>query len=363
MGRTDAGVFAVITLIVKLPPLSKMHPKNDHSTANSIREFISDPKVSCFDEIALFLFEFQFKNNLPYHNYCLQLNRSPENVSIWTEIPALPTNAFKYPDFPLTSSGVISKTFLTSGTTTETRGAHHFPDTSLYEHSLTQAWQNARFPVLPTLFLAPSAEDAPQSSLSHMFHYLNTGGPDSFLLQDSKFNLLPLLRHLDQGQPLFLMGTALAFLHLIETHTPLPLPPGSQILETGGYKGTTHSLSKPNFYQQLASFFALPLDQIHNEYGMTELSSQAYATGPDGNHRFPPWCRHRILDPETAHEIPTGEPGYLQLHDLANLHSVATIRTQDFAIGHPDGSFTLIGRDPGALPRGCSRTIDHALSS
>jgi len=309
------------------------------------------------------LFDYQFQKNIPYRHYCLRLNRSPGTVSAWTEIPAVPTNSFKYPDFPLTCGGGVTKTFLTSGTTTETRGSHHFPDTSLYEHSLTRAWQNTRFPDLPTFFLAPSADESPQSSLSHMFHHLNTGGPGSFLLQKSNFNLLPLFRHLDTGKPLFLMGTALAFLHLIETHTPLPLPPGSQLLETGGYKGTTHSLSKPDFYQQLASFFNLPPQQIHNEYGMTELSSQAYATGPDGYHRFPPWCRHLILDPETALEVPSGQPGYLQLHDLANLHSVAAIRTQDFAIGQPDGSFTLIGRDPGALPRGCSRTIDHALSS
>lgn len=353
----------MIAHIVKPPPLSKMHPKDDQSTADSIRGFILDPKVDSFDEIARLLFAFQFKNNLPYRNFCLQLNRSPEDISVWSEIPALPTNTFKYPTFPLTCGGEITKTFLTSGTTTETRGAHHFPDTSLYELSLTQAWQNARLPDLPPFFLAPSAKEAPQSSLSHMFHQLNNGGPDAFLLQNSKFNLLPLLRHLDTGHPLFLMGTALAFLHLMETHNPLPLPAGSQLLETGGYKGTSHTLAKPDFYQQLSSFFDLPADHIHNEYGMTELSSQAYATGPEGTHRFPHWCRHRILDPETALEAPVGQPGYLQLHDLANLHSVATIRSQDFAIGHPDGSFTLIGRDPGALPRGCSRIIDHALSS
>ena len=264
---------------------------------------------------------------------------------------------------PPPCSGTIEKTFLTSGTTTEIRGAHHFPSTSLYELSITETWKNARLPDLPTLFLAPSADEAPTSSLSHMFQHFNPGGPDSFLLQNSKFHLAPLFHQIDSGQPFFLMGTALAFLHFTETHSPLPLPPGSHLLETGGYKGTSRDLSRPDFYQQLSSFFNLPPDHIHNEYGMTELSTQAYATGPDGTHRFPAWCRHLILDPETAQEVPIGEMGYLQFLDLANLHSVAAIRTQDFAIGHPDGSFTLIGRDPGALPRGCSRTIDHALSA
>ena len=95
---------------------------------------------------------------------------------------------------------------------------------------------------------------------------------------------------------------------------------------------------------------------------MTELSSQAYARGSDGSHRFPSWCQWRVLCAETERELPTGEIGYLEVHDLANLHSVAAIRTQDFAIDHGDGSFTLLGRDPGALPRGCSRGMDDLLN-
>ncbi len=277
----------------------------------------------------------------------------------------MPTRAFKLTRHPLTCGENITKTFLTSGTTTETRGSHHFPDTALYEHAITCGWP---LPQLPTFFLAPSNQEAPQSSLSHMFARLNDGDSSRFLLRDSKFHLAPLFQNESRGaqpftRPLFLMGTALAFLHLIETLGPIPLPAGSHLLETGGYKGTSHSLAKPDFYHDLSSFFHLPPDHLHNEYGMTELSSQAYATGATGRHRFPAWCRHLILDPETDREVPPGETGYLVIHDLANLHSVAGIRTQDFAVRHEDDSFTLIGRDPGALPRGCSRTIDHALSS
>lgn len=336
---------------------------HDHSPKDSLSGFLSDPNLGSFDDLALNLFTFQFQNNPSFRNYCQFLSRTPENTLHWKEIPAVPTNAFKHPAHPLTCGGEIQKTFLTSGTTTEIRGAHHFPETSLYELSLTKTWESASLPNLPTYFLAPSATEAPQSSLSHMFDHFNTGGPDSFLLRDSKFHLAPLFRHLESGGPLILMGTALAFLHFMEILGPLDLPTGSQILETGGYKGTNHSLSKPDFYHQLSQFFNIPPEHIHNEYGMTELSTQAYATGPEGTHCFPAWCRHLILDPETTREVPTGEMGYLQIHDLANLYSVAGIRTQDFAIGHSDGSFTLIGRDPGALPRGCSRTIDHALSS
>ncbi|MFT7301605.1 MAG: hypothetical protein ACI8UZ_000439 [Akkermansiaceae bacterium] len=325
--------------------------------------FIADQSNGEFEELTQAVFAHQYQNNRPYRAFADLLGATPDSIANWQKIPAVPTSAFKLPNQPLTCGEPFKSTFLTSGTTTEIRGAHHFPNTKLYELAISQGWP---LPILPTFFLAPSALEAPQSSLSHMFAHLNSGDDSHFLLRNSKFHLAPLFQYESRGaQPfpqLFLMGTALAFRHLMETHGPLPLPAGSHLLETGGYKGTSITLSKPDFYRQLSAFFSIPPSQLHNEYGMTELSSQAYATGPDGRHRFPHWCRHLILDPESGRQLPPGEIGYLVIHDLANLHSVAKIRTQDFAIGHPDGSFTLLGRDPGALPRGCSRTIDHALS-
>jgi hypothetical protein len=332
--------------------------KND--LTGRLHAFIRDSNADSFEDLSLAIFGFQFRHNLPYQAFVRHRIRTPDSVTSWQGIPPVPSIAFKLPDHPLTCGGPSQKTFLTSGTTTEARGAHHFPDLSLYELAIDYHWP---LPNLPPLFLAPSPLENPQSSLSHMFAHLNPGDDSHFLLRNSKFHLLPLFHELEKGHPIFLMGTALAFLHLMASLGPLPLPSGSHLLETGGYKGTSHSLSKPEFYQSLSSFFEISPTRIHNEYGMTELSSQAYATGSGGRHRFPHWCRHHILDPETDLPLPPGNPGYLVIHDLANLHSVAAIRTQDFAIGHDDGSFTLLGRDPGALPRGCSRTIDHALSS
>ena len=328
--------------------------------AELIGRMMENPDRGRFNDLALSLFAYQFAANLPYQRFARSVNLPPEKVTRWEEIPAVPTSAFKLPEFPLTCGGPPTTTFLTSGTTTETKGAHHFPDTDLYDLSIERGWPFTT--KLTSFFFAPSPSEAPQSSLTHMFARLNSGETSRFLLRDSRFHLAPLFDHLRSGEPVFLMGTALAFLHLMETHGPIALPKGSPLLETGGYKGTTRNLAKPHFYQELSAFFELPLNHLHNEYGMTELSSQAYASGPEGNHRFPPWCRHLILDPETQRPAPEGKPGYLILHDLANLHSVAAIQTQDFAIAQPDGSFTLLGRDPGALPRGCSRTIDHALS-
>lgn len=332
----------------------------DRGLTQRLEKFLTTSATDKFNSLALDVFRYQFSQNRPFSAFARSHGKTPASVTHWQQIPAVPTSAFKLPDFPLTCGGEIRTTFLTSGTTTEIRGSHHFSSTRLYEKAISQGWP---LPKLPPFFLAPSQPEAPQSSLSHMFGHLNDGQESRFLLRHSKFHLAPLFDHLQTGEPLFLMGTALAFLHLMAYLGPIPLPSGSHLLETGGYKGTAHSLAKSDFYHDLSGFFNLPPDHIHNEYGMTELSSQAYATGSDGTHRFPHWCRHLILDPETEREVSPGETGYLVIHDLANLHSVCGIRTQDFATRHDDGSFTLIGRDPGALPRGCSRTVDHALSS
>lgn len=339
--------------------MSSQQPLSHHPLKNQIHLAITADKDIDFNGCALELFNHQFTNNPIYRKFCESQKITPSEISKWQEVPAIPTRAFKTADFPLSEGPT---TFLTSGTTTENKGAHHFPDTETYELAALTHWRS-HLPELPLFFLAPSPEEAPKSSLSHMFghlhHSLDEKNDTPFLLQDSRFQLSSLFKN---DRPLILAGTALAFLHLMESHQAIPLPKRTQILETGGYKGTSRTLAKPYFYQQLTSFFNIPDSDIHNEYGMTELSSQAYASGSAGSHRFPHWCRYRILCPETERELPIGEIGYLEIHDLANIHSVAAIRTQDFATGNPDGSFNLLGRDPGALPRGCSRSIDDSLT-
>ncbi len=133
-------------------------------------------------------------------------------------------------------------------------------------------------------------------------------------------------------------------------------------MQTGGFKGRSREVTPDRLARMMSDRLGIPLDHIVGEYGMTELSSQAYTNGSDGTHRFPDWCRFQIICPETGKELSPGAIGYLQIHDLANLPGVAASRTQAFASPHPDGSFTLLGRDPGALPRGCSRSIDDSLS-
>ena len=131
---------------------------------------------------------------------------------------------------------------------------------------------------------------------------------------------------------------------------------------SGGYKGVSVELDPAAFRVRVAGHFSIPVDRLLNEYGMTELSSPFYAWAGEPAHRGCPWTRIRVIDPETGAESAEGEAGYLEIVDLANLGSVAAIRTQDLAIARGDNAFTLLGRDPGALPRGCSRRADDLLT-
>jgi hypothetical protein len=70
----------------------------------------------------------------------------------------------------------------------------------------------------------------------------------------------------------------------------------------------------------------------------------------------------RVVDPETLQPVPAGEVGILQHFDLANLFSVMAVQTEDLGRIHDPG-FELLGRAPGATPRGCSVAVDLLLEA
>ena len=332
------------------------------TTINALTKTASDHTDSSLNQLFLDLFHHQYQNNIPYQKYCASI--ANKNITCINDIPALPTDAFKLNPNPTSlSSKEIITTFLTSGTTTDTRGSHHFSSTRTYETSIIAGWKYCQLPNFHhTLILTPSASQAPHSSLSHMMETLrNNYCPTAkFILNQGNIDPKDILTSAKTGTPITLMGTALAFLQLfdiLETLPPIQLPAGSWALETGGYKGSNRSLTKEEFYQKFQTYLGIANDQIWNEYSMTELSSQFYTNGLGNIHIAPPWTRIKVISPETNLPVQPGEIGYLVIYDLANIDSVLAIRTQDLAVFHTSQSFTLIGRDPSALPRGCSRSL------
>ncbi|MGB2010724.1 MAG: long-chain fatty acid--CoA ligase [Akkermansiaceae bacterium] len=329
-----------------------------------------------FNTLALEIFAHQYECNIPYRNYCMALGSNPDLVTDWREIPALPTDAFKHESSPLVTFPfqAVQKTFLTSGTTTETKGMHHFASTEIYEHSIISAWHELNLPEChQAIFLTPHPRLAPHSSLSHMMGIIDAHFTDTsswIACESGELDTEKLIKAAASGRPVALLGTAISFLHLFHSlEKPVHLPEGSWAMETGGYKGTRLQLSKNELYHLFGEHLSLQPESIINEYSMTELSSQFYSRGLNHPHQGPSWTRIRVIDPTTNTDAKPGEAGHLIIYDLANLESVMAVRTQDLALIDQTAldrgpvAFTLLGRDPSALPRGCSRSSDEFLSS
>ncbi len=333
-----------------------------------------------FEELALEAFAFQLEHCDPYRRFCAQRGATPERVTDWREIPPVPTGAFKEVALRCFPAERTVRTFRTSGTTGSARGELHLDSLSLYEASLLPTLRRHLLPDLAPdgeariLALAPPPEEAPDSSLTHMFATAIAafGAPGSgFFLSGGALREKELRAALAEAAPapLLLAGAAFAFVHLLDAlereGVALSLPASTRIMETGGFKGRTRSLSREALHGALADRLGVPTRRIVNQYGMTELGSQFYDSvlaEPEAPRRKlgPPWARVRIVDPETGREAAAGEAGTIVVLDLANLASVAAIRTAD--LGRLEGSgFEVLGREPGAEERGCSIAVDELL--
>jgi hypothetical protein len=159
-------------------------------------------------------------------------------------------------------------------------------------------------------------------------------------------------------KPQMILGTAFSLVHLLdflaERDLRLQLADGSRVMETGGYKNRSRAMPRAELHSLITEFLGISRERIICEYGMSELSSQAYDSRGRGRHfQFPPWARVQIISPETGREVGDGETGLIRIFDLANVFSVTAIQTEDLAVRRGNG-FDLIGRAVLAEPRGCS---------
>ena len=363
--------------------------------ACQLMAFIQNPNESedwDFNGMALSLFKFQFEHVLPYRRLCESRKATPQTVTTWTEIPCFPTSIFK--EFEVTSLEPEARRswFLSSGTTAQRSSKNFHSELSLkvYESSLL-SWFKSRVlgNGLRMVSLTPTKEQAPHSSLVFMFDAFRHLFEESTFLGkmdvsgtwDLKYPVVVEYLKKCKDRPVFLVGTA--FLHVLlldwmeQNKISLRLPKGSMVLETGGYKGHVRHIAKSELYEKIRQFLGIEPNSIICEYGMCELSSQAYSLS-HGEHeakdrvrgnrspgsgelslettrcfQFPPWARVQIVSPETGNEVAIGETGLIRVFDLANIHSVMAIQTEDLGIRRTDG-FNLLGRNTTAEPRGCS---------
>jgi len=341
-----------------------------------------------FDALARDVFAFQFEYCAAYRAYCTRRGITPAQVTHWFEIPAVPTAAFK--ELPLVAGDPddAELVFQTSGTTAgaERRGTHYVLDANLYRGSLLPTFRAFVLPDIPEmrmLSMVLPATQAPRSSLSYMVQTVidAMGAPGSaYFIDDERGIDVPALTRalesaIDANEPVCILATSLAMVHLLEAfreeRRSLRLPRGSRIMDTGGYKGRTRTIPAEELRGLYSDMLGIAPDHCVNEYGMTEMLSQFYDAalrdrfhGRDAGDvpvkRGPPWTRSRAVDPETLEAVPPGATGILHHFDLANLFSISALQTEDLGRVHPDG-IELLGRRPGAAPRGCSIAMDILL--
>lgn len=335
-----------------------------------------------FSALALRLFAHQFEHCAPYRAFCEMRGASPGSVAHWTEVPAVPTGAFKALPIRCFDASATQQIFRTSGTTGEKRGALHLDTIALYESSLRASFTRGVLANvshrLRMLILAPPFNETSDSSLSYMFDVMlrERGTPQSgHYLSGGALRIDALIEALRDAQqteePILVAGTAFAFVHMLDALTQralaFQLGTGARIMETGGFKGRSREVPRDRLYAELTRCLGVPAERIVNQYGMTELGSQFYdsSIALPGEQRIkliPPWVRVSAIRPENRDACALGELGMLRIHDLANTGSVAALQTAD--LGRcVAGGFEVIGRGAGSDVRGCSVAADASLAS
>jgi hypothetical protein len=329
-----------------------------------------------FDALALALFAHQYASNAPFRSFCQRRGATLRNVKSWRDIPAVPIDAFKATELRCAPPGADDRIFMTSGTTrADNRGRHFHPRLDVYDLSMTRNFAQ-RFmrgaDRMPMGVLFPDEIAMPNSSLAHYLALAkSTFGTDEsrYFMTTQGIDLPALWAVLEdaerRGQPYALLGASYSFVHAMdamrEAGRSFRLPPGSRILDTGGYKGQSRELPLDAFYAELSERFGVPRTHCINMYGMTELSTQFY---DDGNAVVPSvksgphWIRSRLVDPVTGRDVAPGERGILAHCDLANFNSVTTILTEDVGLA-ADGGFLLLGRAEGVDAKGCSLAVEE----
>jgi len=313
-----------------------------------------------FLEEALKVFHYQYENVIVYRKFCKLLNINPNKVNSIEKIPFLPIQFFKVEEIVTKEQSENSDfiIFSSSGTTGAITSKHIVPNISIYEKSFLKAFQKfyGNIEDYAILALLPSYLERQGSSLVYMVDHLileSRNAHSGFYLNDLD-KLSEKIHHLEgKCQKTILLGVSYALLDLIEKecfHLKHTL-----VMETGGMKGKRKEMVKEELHNTLKNGFNIK--EIHSEYGMTELLSQAYSKG-DGIYECPPWMKVLTRDTEDALTlVGANKTGGLNVIDLANYNSCSFIATQDLGKVNSNGRFEVLGRFDHSDIRGCNLMV------
>jgi len=323
-----------------------------------IRKAIFNTTEKDFEALALRIFHFQHEHNSFYRQYCDILNIDTSSICRLAQIPFLPIGFFKSKEI---SSTVFDPelVFESSGTTGSINSKHFVKDAGLYEESFSKAFTIFYGDVTGycIIGLLPSYLERKNSSLVYMVNDLiqRSGNKQSgFYLYDYEKLKKQLLENENNKQQTLLIGVTYALLDFFKANQ-LALK-YTIIMETGGMKGRREELTRSAIHKIINDRSGV--NEVHSEYGMTELLSQAYSKR-DGIFQCPPWMKILTRPEDDPLEIIENSNsafvnGVVNVIDLANLFSCSFIATDDMGKLYKDGSFEILGRLDNSDIRGCS---------
>lgn len=316
-----------------------------------------------FQALALEIFHFQYQHNKIYRAYVEALKTDLHTVNSIEKIPFLPISFFKTHEIK-TGNFRSEAIFESSATTGSVRSLHHVKDKGLYRKSFLNTFEKNYDKVSDSCIvgLLPSYLERDSASLVFMVNELIklSGHPQSgFYLNDFE-NLKKVLVEMEiKKQKTILLGVTFGLLDFAERFQ-FPLF-HTTVIETGGMKGKREEMTRTEVHEILKKAFSKT--EIHSEYGMTELLSQAYSKG-EGLFENPLWMKVLVRDDEdpmlvSLPRFQTVEAmsGAINIIDLANIYSCSFIATDDVGKIYPDGSFEVLGRMDGSDLRGCSLMV------
>ena len=310
-----------------------------------------------FNEVALTVFRHQAANCAIYQAYINNLKTDVLSIDHYTQIPFLPISFFKSHQI-LSSATEPEITFSSSGTTGQITSKHLVSDVSVYQKSYNKAFElcYGKPDDLCILALLPSYLEREGSSLIYMVDDLlkQSQHPQSgYFLHDLAHLYSTLLTLKAAKQKTLLIGVTYALLDFVEQFQ-IDFPE-LIIMETGGMKGKRKEMVREELHETLCSGFRV--ENIHSEYGMTELLSQGYSYG-QGIFNCPLWMKILLRDTSDPLSLVKGkQSGGINVIDLANFNSCSFIATQDLGKTYGDGSFEVLGRFDNADIRGCNLLV------
>jgi hypothetical protein len=346
---------------------------------DEVLDYIQMPRPERFEPLALKVFAYQFAAVGAYRAFCLSVGRNTSTVRRLNDIPAVSTLAFKYARL---QNGQAERVFRSSGTSRgkQRRGQHFIARLDVYRASALSHLRAMLFPDgarMPMLALHPTANRMPESSLAQMLTWCieEFAQPPTLCAATRRAVDLAAARRFLRtvaraGTPVCILGTTAALGALLEDlrkrHTPIELPRGSRVMDTGGAKGQVRPLSVSDVLELCWRWLGVHPDLVVNEYGMSEMCSQLYDATPfnsqvqpaEGQRLkvAPPWLHVSAVDPINLASVAQGQPGLLKFFDLANVGSVSALLTEDVGVVS-GGLVQILGRAALSEPRGCALGI------